>query len=170
MTRNFTALMASTVLAAGLGGAAFAQSTEEALLDRTHKGEIAAHGGARRLPGDITEAFAAEIKGGKVKNVILLIGDGMGDSEITIARNVALGAGGAFKGLDALPVTGQYTHYALTKDGKPDYVTDSAASGTGAFVWQAAFSPKQTISTSSNTRPQLRFFIIESPPVPHGLS
>lgn len=130
MTRNFTALMASTVLAAGLGGAAFAQSTEEALLDRTHKGEIAAHGGARRLPGDITEAFAAEIKGGKVKNVILLIGDGMGDSEITIARNVALGAGGAFKGLDALPVTGQYTHYALTKDGKLDYVTDSAASGT----------------------------------------
>ena len=62
--------------------------------------------------------------------MILLIGDGMGDSEITIARNVAVGAGGAFKGLDALPVTGQYTHYALTKDGKPDYVTDSAASGT----------------------------------------
>ena len=108
MTRNFTALMASTVLAAGLGGAAFAQSTEEALLDRTHKGEIAAHGGARRLPGDITEAFAAEIKGGKVKNVILLIGDGMGDSEITIARNYYKGAAGRFAGIDALT-----THYVV---------------------------------------------------------
>ena len=30
----------------------------------------------------------------------------------------------------ALPVTGQYTHYALNKDGTPNYVTDSAASGT----------------------------------------
>ena len=132
MTRTFATLCASTAMfAAGLGGAALAQSAaESALLDRAHKGEIAAHGGARRLSGDITEAFAAQIKGGKAKNVILLIGDGMGDSEITIARNVALGAGGAFAGLDALPVTGQYTHYALSKDGKPDYVTDSAASGT----------------------------------------
>lgn len=37
----------------------------------------------------------------------------------------------AFKGIDALPLTGQYTHYALNKKtGKPDYVTDSAASAT----------------------------------------
>ena len=36
-----------------------------------------------------------------------------------------------FKGLDALPFTGQYTHYSLDqKTHKPDYVTDSAASGT----------------------------------------
>ncbi len=132
MLSKCATLFTSTALfAASMGAAALAQSAAEtALLDRGHKGEIAVHGGARRLTGDITEAFAAEIKGGKAKNVILLIGDGMGDSEITIARNVALGAGGAFKGLDALPVTGQYTHYALTKDGKPDYVTDSAASGT----------------------------------------
>ncbi|PLK81094.1 alkaline phosphatase, partial [Klebsiella pneumoniae] len=65
------------------------------------------------------------------KNVILLIGDGMGDSEITAARNYAEGAGGFFKGIDALPLTGQYTHYSLDKKtGKPDYVTDSAASAT----------------------------------------
>lgn len=55
----------------------------------------------------------------------------MGDSEITAARNYAEGAGGYFKGIDALPLTGQYTHYALDKKtGKPDYVTDSAASAT----------------------------------------
>ena len=41
------------------------------------------------------------------------------------------GAGGFFGGIDALPLTGQYTTYALSKDGKPNYVTDSAASGTG---------------------------------------
>ncbi len=56
---------------------------------------------------------------------------GMGDSEITVARNYAEGAGGFFAGIDALPITGQYTHYALSKDtGKPAYVTDSAASAT----------------------------------------
>jgi len=63
--------------------------------------------------------------------VILLIGDGMGDSEITAARNQARGAGGFFPGLDALPLTGQYTHYSLDKKThKPNYVTDSAASAT----------------------------------------
>ncbi|GAB7201954.1 hypothetical protein OS12_33960 [Dickeya oryzae] len=63
--------------------------------------------------------------------MILLIGDGMGDSEITAARNYAMGAGGFFKGIDALPLTGQYTHYSLDKKTrKPDYVTDSAASAT----------------------------------------
>ncbi|MDT5150482.1 MAG: alkaline phosphatase [Mycobacterium sp.] len=36
----------------------------------------------------------------------------------------------AFSGLDALPLTGQYTTYALQKNGKPNYVTDSAASAT----------------------------------------
>ena len=37
----------------------------------------------------------------------------MGDSEITIARNYAKGAGGCFAGIDALPLTGEYTTYAL---------------------------------------------------------
>ena len=55
----------------------------------------------------------------------------MGDSEITVARNYEKGAGGSFAGLDAFPMTGQYTTFALNKDGKPNYVTDSAASATG---------------------------------------
>jgi len=98
---------------------------------RAARGELSEPGGARRLSGDMTEAYRALMAEGEVRNVILLIGDGMGDSEITIARNYAEGAGGYFKGIDALPVTGQYTHYSLHKDtGKPDYVTDSAASAT----------------------------------------
>ncbi len=101
------------------------------LLERGASEDLSAPGGARRISGDTTEAYRAAIVDGRPKNVILLIGDGMGDSEITIARNYAVGAGQYFKGIDALPVTGQYTHYSLDKKtGKPSYVTDSAASGT----------------------------------------
>ncbi|GHG99860.1 alkaline phosphatase [Streptomyces rubradiris] len=70
------------------------------------------------------------IKGGKAKNVILLIGDGMGDSEITLARDYTVGADGRLN-MDKFPLTGDYTTYAVHKDGTPDYVTDSAASGSG---------------------------------------
>ncbi|WP_343529143.1 alkaline phosphatase [Yokenella regensburgei] len=101
------------------------------LESRAAQGDITTPGGARRLSGDQTEALRASISERPAKNIILLIGDGMGDSEITAARNYAEGAGGYFKGIDALPLTGQYTHYALDKKtGKPDYVTDSAASAT----------------------------------------
>ncbi|MEU1408446.1 alkaline phosphatase [Streptomyces sp. NPDC005728] len=70
------------------------------------------------------------IKGGKAKNVILLIGDGMGDSEITLARDYTVGANGRLN-MDKFPLTGAYTTYAVHADGTPDYVTDSAASGSG---------------------------------------
>ncbi|WP_158784470.1 alkaline phosphatase [Pantoea sp. BAV 3049] len=102
-----------------------------AAYSRAAQGDITQPGGARRLTEDQTEALKASLSNSKAKNVILLIGDGMGDSEITVARNYAEGAGGFFKGIDALPLTGQYTHYALDKKThKPDYVTDSAASAT----------------------------------------
>ena len=67
----------------------------------------------------------------KVRNVILLIGDGMGDSEITIARNYQYGAAGRL-GMDTLPFTGTATTYSLieTDPSKINYVTDSAAGGT----------------------------------------
>ncbi|WP_447957416.1 alkaline phosphatase [Vreelandella sp. EE7] len=133
-----------------LSNAGFAQASDSpaeasALMQRQAQGELNQHGGARRLSGDITDELLDAIAGGTAKNVILLIGDGMGDSEITVARNYALGAGGFFEGIDALPFTGQYTHYALDRDtGKPDYVTDSAASGsawaTGTKTYNGAIS------------------------------
>ncbi|MEV6286723.1 alkaline phosphatase [Kribbella sp. NPDC051770] len=81
---------------------------------------------------DNTKAASKAIVGGKARNVILLIGDGMGDSEITIARNYQVGAAGRLS-MDKLPLTGAYTTYAVQKNNPklPDYVTDSAASGTG---------------------------------------
>lgn len=108
---------------------AFAQEAPD--LSRAARGDVREAGGARRLPGDMRETYARLGAQAEVRNVILLIGDGMGDSEITLARNYAEGAGGYFKGIDALPFTGQYTHYSLDREtGKPNYVTDSAASAT----------------------------------------
>jgi len=89
-----------------------------------------AHGGSGQ--DDRTDAAKHAIVGGKARNVIMLLGDGMGDSEITIARNYQVGASGRLA-MDTLPLTGEYTTYAVQKADptKPDYVTDSAASGTG---------------------------------------
>lgn len=125
-------------------------------LARAASGDLREAGGARRLAGDMSETYRKLMERGEVRNVILLIGDGMGDSEITIARNYAEGAGGYFKGIDALPMTGHYTHYSLEREsGKPNYVTDSAASATawasgvksynGAIGVDIAGKPHQTL-------------------------
>ena len=79
--------------------------------------------------GDNSNNVRKAIETGKAKNVILLIGDGMGDSEITIARNYTVGAAGRLA-LDELPLTGQMTTYSVTADGKPDYDPESASTGT----------------------------------------
>lgn len=121
-------LFTVSLLASFIATSAVAESTT---YTRAATGDITEHGGARRLSSDQTEALKASLMNTTAKNVILLIGDGMGDSEITAARNQAMGAGGFFPGIDALPLTGQYTHYSLDKKThKPNYVTDSAASAT----------------------------------------
>lgn len=129
------ALAASAVLATAACSTGSGQDAdggvELANESQQGAGDITANGGARRINGDQSDAVRDAISNSKAKNVILLIGDGMGDSEITAARNVAEGAAGSFKGIDALPLTGQYTTYALDKKtGQPDYVPDSAATGT----------------------------------------
>ncbi|WP_139851033.1 alkaline phosphatase [Acinetobacter pullicarnis] len=101
------------------------------LLQPGAKGDVTTLGGATRLKAERTEALKASLSNRKVKNVILFIGDGTSESEITAARNYAEGAAGYFKGLDVLPFTGAYTTYALDEKTKAiDYVTDSAASAT----------------------------------------
>lgn len=121
------ALVALLVLAAP---AALAQDAAPNLA-RGAQGDVREPGGARRVDGDMRDTYRKLAAKGRVRNVILLIGDGMGDSEITIARNYAQGAGGYFEGIDALPFTGQMTHYSLDREtGKPNYVADSAATAT----------------------------------------
>ncbi|WP_370598867.1 alkaline phosphatase [Plesiomonas shigelloides] len=136
MSVRFPLTLLTSALLLSLSGGASAQAAEahaagQKIEHRAAQGDVTQFGGARRLTEEQTAALRASLSDKQVKNVILLIGDGMGDSEITAARNYANGAGGFFAGIDALPLTGQYTHYALDKKtGKPDYVTDSAASAT----------------------------------------
>ncbi|MCZ4500423.1 MAG: phoA [Marmoricola sp.] len=123
--------VALTATAVGGASAATASIFASPLLHRSAQGQIDEPGGAARERGDQTSVIQQSLKYGKAKNVILVIGDGMGDSEITVARNYLEGAGGAFAGIDALPLTGQMTHYSVNRTtGKADYAPDSAATGT----------------------------------------
>lgn len=83
-------------------------------------------------PGDCSQFGQAgqQYSNAPARNVILLIGDGFGQQEITAARNYLHGAAGRFEGIDSFPFTGFYTHHSMDKDGKVNYVTDSAASAT----------------------------------------
>jgi alkaline phosphatase len=105
-------------IVAGVAGLALVGTTVSAIASSTSH--------------DRTAEVKAAVKGGKAKNVIMFLGDGMGDSEITVARNYAKGAAGHLN-MDKLPMTGEYTTYAVQKGTRatPNYVTDSAASGTG---------------------------------------
>ena len=120
------ALALTGLLVAGAAGAANARPA----LTPDQPGGAARHADQTKVSRELKDALSD----GRVENVILLIGDGMGDSEITIARDYLVGAGGTLPGIDSLPATGQYTTYSLYKDGpyagKPDYVPDSAATGT----------------------------------------
>ena len=122
--------------------------------DPRDNGGASRHGG-----GDSSESVRSSIKNGHARNVILLIGDGMGDSEITVARNYQFGAAGRLPGIDVLPLTGSYTTYSIYRDGPtrglPDYTPDSAATAsawsTGTKTYDGAISvdidaaPQQTL-------------------------
>ena len=106
--------------------------------------------------GDRTQEVRHAIQGGKARNVILFLGDGMGDSEITIARNYARGAAGRLN-MDTFPLTGAYTTYAVAKGdpAKPDYVTDSAASGTGWATGTKTYNGAISVDAYGNSIPTI---------------
>jgi alkaline phosphatase len=106
-------------------------------------------------PTDRTLQIVHAIKTGRATHVILFLGDGMGDSEITSARNYHAGAAGRLA-LDTLPFTGAYTTYALQEANPtlPDYVTDSAASAT---AWATGFkTSNQRLSTRAGADQPLK--------------
>src|SRR4051812_19793284 len=81
---------------------------------------------------DKTQQIRAQLHGGKAKNVILFIGDGMGTQEITAARYYQYGAAGRMN-VDRLPFTGFQTTWSVkpgTAPYLPDYDPDSASTGT----------------------------------------
>src|SRR4051794_2129381 len=85
------AAMAAVLVGAGAAGA----------IGAGH--DLSKPGGATRLSGDQSKQIKSLIDKSKADNVILFIGDGMGDSEITSARNYAYGADGRLPGIDGLP-------------------------------------------------------------------
>lgn len=139
--------------------------------------ELAKHGGAQRI---------ATIGNKNAKNVVLFLGDGMGDSEITVARDYLKGANGHFDGLDAVGQpsalddvqagTGQYTTFsvgngskdsAVGKDGdgklvanpnpgKLTPVTDSSASGSTWATGTKTYNNAVDVDVYGN--PQLNLF------------
>jgi alkaline phosphatase len=67
---------------------------------------------------------------GAAKNIILLIGDGMGTTHVDAARLRYYGAEGKLN-MERLPYLGSVSTYAVEPESrKPDYVTDSASSAT----------------------------------------
>src|SRR5947209_15499023 len=91
----------------------------------------------------------------RAHNVIFLVGDGMGEQEITLARNYQVGAAGRLT-MDTLPVFGIATTYSLRENdpSKPDYVTDSAA---GATAWTTGHKTSNgRIATAAGTNATLK--------------
>ncbi len=83
-------------------------------------------------------------------NVILIIGDGMDDQQITIARNYLVGAQGQLT-IDNLPIRGISQVLTVDEDtpSKMVYVADSANSATAMAT--GVITSKGRISTSANT-------------------
>lgn len=89
--------------------------------------------------GGVTAAAAdtTQTKEGRARNVIYLLGDGMGRTHVTAGRQRYYGAAGHLV-METLPVVGQVSTYAVEKksgqpgeaDFVPEYVTDSASSAT----------------------------------------
>ena len=83
-------------------------------------------------------------------NLILIIGDGFDDQQITIARNYLVGNGGKLL-LDSLPYRGMVQVQAVREDDPnvPNYVADSAATAT--TMAGGVVTSRQRIGTSANT-------------------
>ena len=129
-----TAVVSASALAIANLPTSLAQSAEQSFNGKDTCISIDSNGNiVAPQPGDCTQ-FG---KGGQgntdaqARNVIFILGDGMGHQEITAARNYLKGANGRFEGLDELTAAGAYTTFAIGEDGKRQYVTDSAASATG---------------------------------------
>src|SRR6478609_4138387 len=86
---------------------------------------------------DKSAALKASVDISKPKNIILFIGDSMGDSEVTSGRYYAKGAAGRLD-MDSLPFRGDVTTYnvgpAAAPPYPPNYVPDSAPT---AAAWSS---------------------------------
>jgi alkaline phosphatase len=84
--------------------------------------------GVRTKPDrdDRSQNLRDAVDSGRARNVIMFLGDGMGDSEITIGRNYQVGANGRLW-MDTLPFTGEFMtiNYATRPHGQSQDHTGS---------------------------------------------
>jgi len=90
------------------------------------------------------------------RNVILIIGDGMDDQQITIARNYLEGARGRLL-LDSMPLRSVSQVLTVSEDGQPVYVADSANSATAMATGQV--TSRGRIATSAGSDKPLRTIV-----------
>ena len=130
------AAIASAATLGVLAAPALANETSTYNLNGKSVAELAQHGGAQRI---------AAIGNGTAKNVILFIGDGMGDSEITVARDYLKGANGHFEGLDAV---GQPAELGDTNAGTGQYTTPAVLESHSTE--RGCYGPQGKTDGSSN--------------------
>ena len=93
--------------------------------------------GGSAVTATSTASAADGENNGRIKNVIYLLGDGMGRTHVTAARERYYGANGHLV-METLPVEGQVSTYSVERnsgqpgesDFEPNYVTDSASAAT----------------------------------------
>ena len=88
-------------------------------------------------------------------NIILLIGDGLDDQQLTIARNYLVGSNGALLS-DALPFRGAVQIQAVREEdpGTPNYVADSASTATAMAT--GVVTSRSRIGTAAGSDEDLR--------------
>jgi len=96
------------------------------------------------------------LDGFAARNVILFIGDGMDDQQITIARNYLVGARGKLT-MDRLPVRGVSQVLTVSETGEPVYVADSANSATA--IATGVVTSRGRIATSAGTDRPLKTIV-----------
>lgn len=90
------------------------------------------------------------------RNVVLIVGDGTGDSEITAARAYAYGAAGRLPGIDAIARTASVTTWSrLPGSGRPDHVPDSAATATAWATGVRTYDGAIGVDLDGKARPSL---------------
>ncbi len=137
-----TAALLALVVAAGLAGTATVQ------VAQANNGGHGHHGNH-----------------GKVKNVIYLLGDGMGRTHVTAARERFYGADGKLV-MERFPAVGQVGTYAVQTNsgqpGEPDFVpnlvTDSASAATAWASGVKTYNAALGVDAKGNIAPTLMEF------------
>ena len=98
----------------------------------------------------------------KIKNVIYLLGDGMGRTHVTAARERYYGADGKLN-MEKFPAVGQVSTYAVQQasgqpgdaDFAPNYVTDSASAATAWSSGVKTYNAALGVDAKGNVVPTI---------------